>query len=172
MCLVLPVPSIPPSSVRALADPTPGIPHSVSCQPQASLQGCAASRRHQPPFRLGRAVNPGGVSNSSSSASRWPSRSSAQNRARFCPEASLLGRFGAPRAPGRRRGHVTARCRGAPCPGTESPLAARCHTRSHWRAASAQPRKIHIMRHLVAAWNQAPTTRWPCPRGGGIISRA
>ena len=34
-----------------------------------------------------------------SSASRWPSRSSVQNRARFCPESSLPGRSGAPSCP-------------------------------------------------------------------------
>ena len=79
-----------------------------------------------------------------SPASRWPSRSSAQNRARCCPESSLPSRFGAPRVPGRSRGHVTVRCRAAPCPGTGPPWAVRCHTRSHWRAASAQPRKIHM----------------------------
>jgi hypothetical protein len=43
MCLVLPVPSIPPSSVRALADPTPGIPRSVARNDAEP----SASRRHQ-----------------------------------------------------------------------------------------------------------------------------
>jgi hypothetical protein len=94
-----------------------------------------------------------------SSASRWPSRSSVQNRARFCSELSLPGRSGKPSSARTSRGPPTVRCQAAPCPGTGPPWAARCHTRSHWRAASAQPRKIHIGRHLVAALNQAPTTR-------------
>ena len=40
------------------------------------------------------------------------------------------------------------------------------------RRQRATEREYHIGRHLVAALNQAPTTRRLCPRGGGVISRA